>query len=804
MRLDLLYALRMLRQSPGFAATAILTLALGIGANAAVFSVIDSVLLRPLPFRDPGRLVLVSEYSPGNVAKTGSPLLRYQARAAQNTVFEQTAAYWDVSGGNGMVFGGGSAERLEFSVVTNGFFPILGVQPAVGRAFSPAEERPGGGQVFVASFAAWQRLMGGDPAAIGRSFRLDGAPYTLIGVLPRDFHFPGACALWLPAGTLGTWPLADRVSHQFWMLGRLRRGVSPERAQADMDRIQDGLAKAFPATDATWRVRVRPLLEEFVGGVRASLWILLGAVAFVLLIACANVVNLMLARAAAREREFAMRAALGAPRLRLFRQALTETLLLVIGGAGLALLLAEVGLHALSALGAGSIPRLDQPHLSLAVLWFCGGLALATTLLVGAAPGLASGRAAYEALKGGQRTGSSRRAAGLRNALVVSEIALTVLLLSGTGLLLRSFQQLRQVDPGFQPGRLVTVRIALPDASYPKMAQRTEFLRRLLENLNATPGIELAAATDRLPLSGETNWGRINIVGRPVLDSAHAPAVEGRSVSANYFRALGIPLVRGRAFTADDGAAGRRVVVINQEMAVRFWPGADPIGQRIAGAYDPDHSSEVIGVVGNVKDAALDARSPAEVYAPFGWWNAVSLVLGSGPAQSAEGLPGLVSIVRGQVARLDPEVPVYRVGLVSDLVSHSLAQRRFELFLLAVFAAVAMLLAAVGVYGLLSFAVDRRTAEIGLRMALGAQPRAVLMLILSQGMKLIAAGLAAGLAASLVVTRLLGGLLYGIGPGDPATLAAVAGALGAVGAAACWIPARRALSVSPLAALGRE
>ena len=412
MRLDLLYALRMLRQSPGFAATAILTLALGIGANAAVFSVIDSVLLRPLPFRDPGRLVLVSEYSPGNVAKTGSPLLRYQARAAQNTVFEQTAAYWDVSGGNGMVFGGGSAERLEFSVVTNGFFPILGVQPAVGRAFSPAEERPGGGQVFVASFAAWQRLMGGDPAAIGRSFRLDGAPYTLIGVLPRDFHFPGACALWLPAGTLGTWPLADRVSHQFWMLGRLRRGVSPERAQADMDRIQDGLAKAFPATDATWRVRVRPLLEEFVGGVRASLWILLGAVAFVLLIACANVVNLMLARAAAREREFAMRAALGAPRLRLFRQALTETLLLVIGGAGLALLLAEVGLHALSALGSGSIPRLDQPHLSLAVLWFCGGLALATTLLVGAAPGLASGRAAYEALKGGQRTGSSRRAAG--------------------------------------------------------------------------------------------------------------------------------------------------------------------------------------------------------------------------------------------------------------------------------------------------------------------------------------------------------------------------------------------------------
>jgi putative ABC transport system permease protein len=805
MRRDFAYALRLLRRSPGFTATAVLTLALGIGANTAVFSVIYQVLLRPLPFPDADRLVLVSEYSPGNVAKTGSPLLRYQERAAQNSVFQQTAAYWDVSGGNGLVFGAagrseGQAERLQFSIVTSSFFPLLGVQPSIGRAFSASEDLPGqGAKVFVASHAAWSRLLGGDPAAVGKSFLLDGEPHTLIGVLPAEFDFPEKCSLWIPTGALSARTLHDRVSHQFRMLGRLRLNVPLASAQAEMDRIQERLAQAYPSTDANWRVTVRPLVEELVGNVRASLWIMFGAVAFVLLIACTNVINLLLARAAARQREFAVRTALGAAGSRLVRQALIETLLLVGGGTVLALALAKVALGALVALSAGSIPRFDRPHLSLPVLVFSAGLALAVTLIVGIAPGLhASGLAWPEALRSSQRSGfNSRRGTALRNLLVISEVSLTLLLLSGAGLMLRSFQQLLKVDPGFHPERLTAVRIALPDGPpYLKTAQRAAFLRQLLESLNATPGIEMAAATDRLPLSGETNWGRINIAGRLLLDSAHAPAVEGRAVSANYFRTLGIPLLHGREFTEDDVAAQRHVAIINQQMADRFWPGGDPIGQRVVSAYHPDDSREIVGIVQNIKDSSLDSESPAEMYTPYGGWSTMNIVLKSNLAPSAA-----VAAVRAQAARLDPGVPVYEVRRMTEVVGQSVARQRFELFLLGVFASIALLLAAVGIYGLLAFAVSRRTHEIGLRMALGARPRGILVLILWQGMKLVAAGVAAGVVASLALTRLISSLLFHVSPVDPLTLCTVTLVLATAGALACWIPARRAMAADPMAAL---
>jgi len=799
---DLRYGLRMLAKSPGFTAAAVLTLALGIGANTAMFSAIYSVLLRPLPFKDSDRLVLVSEYRPGNVAKTGSPLSRYRTRAAENVVFEETGGYWNVSGGNGLVFGGGGpAERLQFSVVTNSFFSILGARPASGRIFSQEEEATGGSKVFVASDALWHRLLGGDPHAVGKSFRLDGQPYLLIGILPPDFRFPGTCDVWLPVGSLGVWPLNDRVSHQFWMLGRLRPGVTLAQAQADMDLIQQRLWQAYPITDANWHVNVRPLLEEFVGDVRTSMWVLFGAVGFVLLIACTNVINLLLARAITREKEFAVRAALGATRTRLLRQTLTETLLIVSAGAAIALVLSKLAVGGIIMLSAGSIPRFEQPRLSAAGFSFSAALTLLTTLLVGVAPGLHASRpASFEAFQEGQRSGFvSRRSAQLRNGFVIAEIALTLFLLSGAGLMLRSYQQIRKVNPGFHSEHLLSVKIALPDALYPRAEQRASFLRQLLQKLNSTPEIQVAAATDRLPLSGERNWGGVNIVGRPALDSAHAPSVEWRGVSANYFRALGIPLVRGREFTDDDVAEGRRVAVINQEMANQLWPGADPVGQRIVSVYRPGEWSEIVGVVGDVKDFALDAQSPPEMYSPYRWWSTMSLALrGTGDSEN------LVPVVRSQVAELDKEVSVYDVARMDELVNHSIARRRFELFLLALFASAAVVLAAVGVYGLLAFTVNRRTHEIGLRIALGAHPRNVLALVMSQGMKLVIVGIGIGIAASLLFMSLMRGLLYRVSPVDPLTLGAVTVLLVSVGVLACIIPARRAARVDPMVALRCE
>ena len=800
---DLRFGLRQILRNSFVSAVCVLTLALGIGANAAIFSAVHAVLLRPLPFKNADRLVLVNEYNPGNVAKTGSPYIRYQTRAAQNNVFEETGGYWDVSGGDGMAFGAdGSAERLQFSIVTNSFFSILGVQPALGRAFTAAEAVPGASnKVFLASNPLWRRQFGGDSQVLGKTYLLDGEPYTLVGVLPPDFHFPGRCDVWLPIGILGARLPEDRVSHQFWMIGRLRKGFTAAQAQSQLNGIQQQLARAYPDTDANWLVIVKPLLEEFVGSVRTSLWVLLSAVGFVLLIACSNVIILLLARAIAREREFAIRGALGAARARLLRQSLTESLLLVLASALLALLLAKASLAVIVTLSAGSIPRFEQPQINGAVLAFAALLVLLSTVLVGAAPSLhASSISLIESLQQGQRTGSlTRRGTDLRSILVVSEVALTLLLLSGAGLMLRSFAELRKVDPGFRAENLLTMKIALPDALYPKPDQRAGFLRELLQQLNSTPSIQTAAATDILPLSGESNWGGINIVGRPLLDSAHAPSIEGRAISANYFRTLGIPLLRGREFTEDDAAVGRHVAVINQVMAQQFWPGGDPIGQRLVSPYHPKIVIEIVGVVGNVKDFALDAQSPPEMYTPFNWWNTMNLVLRSN-ADSAS----LVAAARAQIATLDKQVPVYEVARVQDLVVHSMARQRFELFLLALFALLALALAAIGIYALLSFTVSRRTNEIGIRMALGAQPQNVLALVMTQGMKLVLFGLAAGTVVSLLLTRLMSTLLFRVHPFDPLSLTIVTVLLAGTAALASFLPARLAMRVDPMVALRKE
>lgn len=798
---DVRFGIRQAWRNPLIAAACIVTLAIGLGMNTAIFSTVYAVLLRPLPFPDSNRLVLVSEYKPGNVAKTGSPLSRYRERAAEARSFDKTGGYWDVSGGNGMVFGVGSAERIQFSIVTNSFFSIVGVQPRVGRLFSASEEEPGAAKVFLASDRVWRSALGGDLAAVGKTFRLDGELYTLIGVMPADFHFPFACDVWLPIGALGAHALDDRVSHQFWMIGRLRPGATIEQAQTELNTIQERLAHDHPASDSNWRVRVTPLLDEFVGNVRASLWALFAAVGFVLLIACTNIVNLLLAHAVAREQEFAVRAALGARRARLIRQALTETLIIVAAGGAVAWLLARLAVVAVARLAHGSIPRIDQLHLGAPALIFSVALVLAVTLLIGIAPGLhASGIAFAESLQSGQRTSVSRHSTRTRNLLVVSEVTLTVVLLSAAGLMLRSLQRLRAVDPGFRPEQLVTMKIALPDALYTTAAQRSAFLQRLLERLDATPGISSAAATDRLPLSGERNWGAFNIVGRPLLDSAHAPVVEGRAVSTKYFQTVKIPLLRGREFTDADVAGNRHVAIINVAMAQKFWPGADPIGARLQSPYHPnDEPDEIVGVVGNVKDFALDADSPPEIYRPVRWWNVVNLVL-----QSSLDMQSPVAAARREAAELDPNVPVYDVAPMADLLDHSIARGWLELLLVGSFAAISLALAAIGLYGVLAFHVHRRTSEIGIRLALGASPRRVLALVVGQGMRLVLAGLIAGIGATLLLTRLIRGLLFQVSPSDPTTLMVVAVLLVAVGTLACLLPARRAMLVDPIIALRAE
>ncbi len=798
---DIRFGLRMLRRSPGFTVIAVVTLALGIGANAAIFSIVDMVLLRPLPFRDANRLVDITEYSPGKVESAGVPYPDYLVWKQQNTVFEDTAAYFLIRASNDIVLGGPfSAERARYSTVTNSFFTILGVQPVLGHGFAASDEIAGGAKVFLASDALWHGVLGGDPHVIGKTYRLDGENYTLAGVMPARFDFPKGCGVWIPTSTLGQFGMHDRVSHPFHVLGRLRRGVNLAQAEAQIGSIQKHLGEMYPNTDADWHVRAQPLLDEVSGNVRASLFVLLGAVGFILLIACANVVNLMLARASAREQEFAIRTALGAGRMRLLRQNLTESFVIAGMSIGLAVLLAKWGLAAIVSLTSIQLPRMESFQLSVPVLAFLAAIAIFTTLLVGLAPALQATRPdPQSALRGGQRSGGTdRRTQKLRDGLVVSEVALALLLLCGAGLMLRSFVRMNRVNPGFQPGHLLTMKIALPGASYPKAEQTSVFLDRLLERVRSIPGVQDAAASTIVPLSGESDWGSFQIAGRTTEEWAHAPAADGRGISINYFRTLGIPLLRGREFTAAD-ARNKNTLIVNEAMAKKFWPGADPIGQRIVSIDERSIPREIVGVVADVKSFGLDAASKPEMYTPYrgGWY--MNLLL-----RTSQNPNGVVSAVRERVAALDKGVPVYQVATMDQMLSSSVAQPRFNLLGLVLFAALALALAAVGLYAVLSFTVGRRTHEIGIRLALGAERRQILHLIARQGMRLVAIGLALGLLASFLLTRLMASLLFGVSATDPMTFGGVAILLVLVALAACFVPARRAMRVDPMDALRHE
>jgi predicted permease len=797
---DVRYGMRMLRKSPGFTVIAVLTLGLGIGANAAIFSILESVLLRPLRFKDTAQLVDITEDSPGKADSAGVSFPDYLIWKQENSVFEETAAYFLIGASNDIVLGGPSSTvRARYSTVTNSFFTILGVQPALGHGFSASDEIPGGAKAFLASHALWRDVFGADPRAIGKTFLLDGENYTLAGVMPPGFDFPKGCGIWVPTSTLGTFGLNDRLSHAYHVLGRLRPGASLSQAEAQIETIQERLAKTYPNTDADWHVRAQPLLDEVIGNVRTSLFVLLGAVGFILLIACANVVNLMLARSSAREREFAIRSALGAGKRRLVQQNLTESLVIV----GISLIFAAAvgkwGLALAVSVTSIQLPRMEPFRLNLPVLAFMAAMAALATVLVGVAPALEASRQDPEGgLRDGRRSGTAgRQSKPLRHALIVSEVALALLLLCGAGLMLRSFVQLNRVNPGFRPDHVLTFKIALPGGEYPKLEQTSAYLDRLLERLRTLPGVESAAASTTLPLSGESDWGSFQIAGAATSDWANASIASWRGVTRDYFRTLRIPLLRGREFTEED-AKNQNTLIINEAMAKKFWPGTDPISQKIFDRDQP-HALEIIGIVADTKGAGLDADAKPEMYTiPRGLWYAFLLLRANQEPAS------VLAAALAQVAALDKGVPAYQVATMDQLLSRSQAPERFNLFLLGLFAALALVLAAVGIYGVLSFGVSQRTNEIGIRLALGAHPQDVLQLVVRQGMKLVLAGLVIGVAASAALTRLMAALLFDVRATDPLTFAAVAMLLLLVALAACYIPARRAMRVDPIVALHHE
>jgi putative ABC transport system permease protein len=802
---DLRFGIRMLAKNPGFTLVAVITMALGIGANTALFSVVNGVLLKSLPFKEPDRLLFAFETN----AKLPSPTipastLDYRDWKEQNQVFESMGArkLFTVS-----LSGVEQPEKIQGEKVTSDYFSTLGVEPILGRTFAEDEDKPGGTKVTLLSYGLWQRRFGGSMDIVGQTVLLNGAPTTVVGIMPNDYR-PNV-ELWIPLAINYTG--ADRDLKELIVVGRLMASVSRQQAQAEMTTIAGRLAEQYPDFNTGWGVSLLPMHDAIVQNIRPALLILFGAVGFVLLIACSNVANLLLARAAAREREIAIRMAMGAGRLRLIRQILTESVLVSLIGGALGVLIAMWGTQALISLNPQGIPRANEIGVDPKVLVFALVASVVSGVIFGLVPAVQTSRQNLnDVLKeAGKSLMGNARGRRIRSGLVVVEVALALVLMTGAGLLIKGFSKLQSVDPGFNHQSILTFQLSLPEANYPKHQQQTAFLKDVLDRFSALPGVTSAAAISQAPLAGGGPSYIFWAEGRPLPTPSEAPIASYRVISPDYFHTLNIPLVAGRGFTEADNIDAPQVTIVNENFAKNMWPGENPIGKRMTVgvplAAEKVEWYTVVGVVGNVKHTALNGESGMQMYQP------VLQADFQSPARTMTYLlrttvnaVSLTETAHSVVASIDSNVPMSNVKTMDRIVYDSVSPFRFNMFLLVLFAGVALVLTIVGVYGVMNYAVTQRTREIGIRMALGADPGQVRSLILRQGMALSAIGLGIGLVACFGVTRLLSSLLYGVSATDPVTFAAVALLLAVVALVACYVPARRATKVDPLVALRYE
>jgi putative ABC transport system permease protein len=799
---DIRYGLRMLAQNRGFTAVAVMTLALGIGANTAMFSVVNGILLHPLPFAHAERLVWVwGNFPHGNTAAVSPP--DFADYRAQNHSFEHLGAFFVLGSSPANLSVNGHAERIQETMVTSDFFETLGAKPLLGRTFMASDEQVARPQAIILSYQLWHEKFGGDLGLVGRQVVSDGENATVVGIMPANFNFPRDAEAWFPAPMLAN-GMQQRPARFFRPIGLLRPGITIMQAQADLDAIAHHLEERYPSTDRGWNLRLEDMQEAIVGNSRTPLLLLLGAVVFVLLIACVNVANLLLARNSGRQKEIAIRTALGAGRTRVIRQLLTESIVLGFAGGAVGILLANWGVALLITLSADELPRISEVSLSGSVLLFTAGLSILTGIVFGIAPALQAARANIQvALKEGGRTSAGPVRQRLRSALVIGEVTLSVAMLVGAGLLLNSLWRTLRVNPGFDARGVLTTQILFSGQPDTDDAHLAAFFRAFFDKVRAIPGVAAAGGISELPLDGQYNDDFFTTAATPPKDSRDAEDADYRIIAGDYFQAMRMPLLVGRLFTDADRENAPRTVIIDEPFVRRYFSAADPIGKHLL-VYQGTLgfvSCEIVGEVGGHRHVALQTPPRPTMYFPFAQQTRSSLNI---VMRSAGDTASLAAGVRAAVAAIDPDESVSVFRSMQEIVYASAAGTQFNAILLGLFGALALILAAAGIYGVMSYAVTQRTHEIGIRLALGAQPRTMLALVVRKGMILVAIGMALGLGVASGLTHLLASQLFGLKATDPVTFAAAIFVLGFVALAACYIPARRAMQVDPMIALRYE
>jgi predicted permease len=810
---DLSHGFRTLSKNPGFTAVAVLSLAIGIGANSAIFSVTNALLLRPLPYKDADRLVILWSRSPGlNVPQDWFSPGQYLDVKTQNGVFDETSIS---IGASFNLTGQGTPEHVDGARISSSLFSLLGTNSMLGRVFRPEEDEPGKPATVILGYGFWQRYFGGDHGVIGRTLTLNGNNSTVVGVMPAEFSLnkevmPAVNGI-QNADLLVPLPLSEsarsnRGNEDFNIFARLKPGITIAQAQAEMDIIADGMKQQYPANyppSGGLTISVVPLLQQVVGDISLALKLLFGSVGFVLLIACGNVANLLLSRAAVRQKEVAIRAAVGASRVRLIRQLLTESMLLAVVGGLVGVGIAYLTVKALHVFGPDNIPRLNEVGIDGRVMAFTSFIAMLTGVFFGLAPALRASRVDLnKVLNEGGRSGASDRGGHhTRKLLVVFEIAVSLLLLIGAGLLTRSYRRIWNAYPGFNPHNVLSLRLSLPLVKYPKPESITPFFRRVVERLNQVPDVESVATTYSLPMSTVAlAWEPIAIEGYVPRSAQELIISNVRIVSPDYFRTMRIPLLRGRYFDEHDTKGATETVIVDETLAERFWPNEDPIGKRLQRGGS-DAWRTVVGVISDAKQYSSDKEPPIAVYFPFEQYVARNMFL---VIRTTRDPAGMTSAITKEIQALDPEMPVFDVNTMDQRLHDSLSQRRFSMFLLGVFAVLASILAAIGIYGVMAYSVNERTHEMGIRLALGARPATILQLVIGQALVLTATGVAIGLTGAFAVTRVMSSLLYGVSNTDGFTFVVTPVLLGGVALLASYIPARRASRVDPMIALRCE